>query len=490
MLKIRRISLLVKLVGAFLLVTAIGALVISVAASRSMSSEFSLFTTRSSQAWAARTAPVLADFFAASHSWDGVGNLLQSEEYLPLDNAGGSGRGPGAGQGRGMGLGGGMWGMQGQRLILAGADGLVVSDTGGGKAGQKLTAAEQAAGTAVEVDGKVVGTLLVKNNDSAGANTPAGQFLASVNRSIVISVVVAGLLGLLLGAVLFNQFTAPLRQLRAAAEAISRGDLRAKVSIHTRDEFEDLGLSFNAMAETLEKSEEQRRRLIADVAHELRTPVSVIRANLEGMLDDVLPLNDKTVALVLDETMHLNRLIGDLRLLSIAEAGELELEMVDVDPAALVNQVVERLQPQAARKGITLTAACSSLPAALRMDPGRITQVLNNLVDNALRYTPQGGAVTVAAGVSDAEPGFALFSVTDSGPGIAPHEQPLVFDRFYRSDHSRARASGGSGLGLAIVRQLVEAHGGSARVESPAFTPAGAPAFGTRMLFTLPLNLR
>jgi two-component system OmpR family sensor kinase/two-component system sensor histidine kinase BaeS len=478
-----RNSLLIKLMIAFLLVVAIGSVVIAWLTARATQNAFNLYTTRNGQAWAQQFAPILAEYYSANMNWRGVETVLQSS----LDTQDSGMMGNGNGQGRGMGAGrqGGMWGM-GQRMILADEQGTVINDTSGELNGQPLSAAELKNGTPVMVNGNLVGTILVAPNDFAGANTPAGEFLASVNQSIILSAIIAGVIALLLGAGLFFQITAPLRQLNKAASAIAHGDLSQRVAVRSHDELGELGQTFNQMAETLERAEIQRQHLMADIAHELRTPIAVIQANLEGMLDDVLPLDVEQVAALHTETLLLNRLVGDLRLLSLAEAGELKLEKHATEMSALIRQVVDRINFQAEQKGVSLEVELPENLPSVQIDSDRITQVLNNLIGNALRYTPEGGRITVSAVKSSGPSGAIQVSVSDTGPGIDPAALPYVFDRFYRADQSRARTSGGSGLGLAIVKQLVEAHGGKVEASSPVFSNTDRQGIGTRISFNIP----
>jgi signal transduction histidine kinase len=483
-----RHSLIFKLMGAFLLVIAIGALVISWFTSQATHTAFNLYTTRSGQVWAQQLAPTLADYYAKNGSWQGVEAVLQTG--LPVvgqTSISGMGQGRGLGLGRQM-AGSGMGAMMGQRFILADGQGLVVSDTQGELNGKYLSPADLKNGAPVKVNNLLVGTLVITPNNFASPGTPTGEFLASVNQSIITSVIIAGIIALILGTVLFLQITAPLRQMKAAAAEIARGDMTQRVAIRSRDELGELGRIFNHMAESLGKAETQRHHLAADVAHELRTPLAAIQATLEGMLDGVFPLDRDQVKTLHSETLLINRLVSDLGLLSLAEAGELKLERQKTDLAGLVHRVVERTQPQALQKEITLEAEIQNGLPAVWLDPDRITQVLNNLIGNALRYTPKNGEITVRAVRSPAPAESIEVSVTDSGTGIDPASLPLVFDRFYRADKSRSRASGGSGLGLAIVKQLVEAHGGKATALSPVFTNEGQPAYGTQIVFTLPVT--
>jgi two-component system, OmpR family, sensor kinase len=481
-----RKGLLLKLIGAFLFVIAVGAIVIWALVSQETSSAFNLYTTRSGQAWAQSQAPALAAYYTQNKGWQGVESLLQPEQ-----NSAGMGGMMGAGNGQGRGQ-GNRWGanepgmgmMADVRILLADARGTVIYDSAGELKNSLLSVTNLKAGAPVTVGDQTVGTLIIVPGGLVGTGTPGSEFLNSVNRSILTAVVIAGAIALILGSILAFQITAPLRQLKKAANAISNGDLTRRVDIQSGDEFGDLGHAFNQMAESLDKAETQRRHLIADVAHELRTPLAVIQANLEGMLDGVLPLDTDQVESVHEQTLLLNRLVGDLRLLSLAEAGELALERQPTDLGVLVHRAAEHVRPQAAQKNITIETEVEAGLPEISVDADRIEQVLTNLIANALRYTPAGKSVWIEVKTAGA-PGEVELSVTDPGPGIAAEDLPYIFDRFYRADKSRARASGGSGLGLAIVKQLVEAHGGTVRADSPVFVGDDGQGFGTRMRILL-----
>ncbi len=486
-----RSSLLLKLMGAFLLVIVMGALVILWMSNRATQSAFTLYISRSGLAWAQQLAPTYADYYAQNGGWQGVEDLLRTglSNINPPGMMNGShmnGKGAGFGQGRGQGLGAGMMAGVGQRLILADTQGKVIGDTQGELDGRILSASQLANGAPLIVNGETVGTLIVTPSQVSGATDPAQEFLASVNRSVLTAVAVAGGMALVLGAGLFLQITSPLRKLKLAAQAIAQGDLEQRVEIHTHDEFGEVGRVFNQMAFSLSRAEDQRRQMIADVAHELRTPLTVIQAGLEGMQDGVIPMDTAQLDSLHAETILLSRLIADLRLLSLAEAGELKLERQMTDLGALIHGLVERNRSQAQQKEITLDAELQPGIPQIYVDADRITQVLNNLVGNALRYTPSGGRITIQVASRKAKSGEVKISVTDTGPGIAADALPYIFDRFYRADKSRARASGGSGLGLAIVKQLVEAHGGSVSAMSPIFQGNTGPGYGTQIAFTLP----
>jgi signal transduction histidine kinase len=277
----------------------------------------------------------------------------------------------------------------------------------------------------------------------------------------------------------------PIRRLTQATQAVARGDLSQRVAVTAKDEIGDLGAAFNAMTADLQKAERLRRDMTADIAHELRNPLAVLQGNLEAVLDGVLPPTEENLRPLLDQTQLLTRLVDDLRTLALADSGQLGLNRVPTDPAALVRSVAARFAPQAEVKHITLQADIGDDLPTLSLDAQRIEQVLGNLLSNALRHTPEGGRVVcrvMAQSAHDEKRHAPLVTLTvaDTGPGIPPEVLPHIFERFYRVDRSRARAEGGTGLGLAIVKQLVEAHGGQIWAKSE-------PGSGTQVIFTLPL---
>jgi signal transduction histidine kinase len=243
----------------------------------------------------------------------------------------------------------------------------------------------------------------------------------------------------------------PIGDVMDAADRLARGDYSARVKTCGPREARNLGLSFNEMAQRLQANEEQRRMLLADIAHELRTPLSVVRGNVEGMLDGVYPLDAQHLEPLLEETAIMARLLDDLRTLSLAETGMLRLYPESIDIGELIYDVTTTFRPTCAEAGITIEGAVSEMPE-LEIDPVRIRQVLENLLTNAMRYTPPGGTIRMQARVEGEQ---LVLTVSDTGAGIAPDDLPYIFDRFAKSADS-----GGSGLGLAIAKRLVEAHGG------------------------------
>jgi len=261
----------------------------------------------------------------------------------------------------------------------------------------------------------------------------------------------------------------PIGDVMEAAERIADGDYSARVDARGPGEVRRLARTFNDMTEQLQAAEAQRRRLLADVAHELRTPLAVVRGNVEGMLDGVYDADPQRLAAVLEETDLLGRLLDDLQTLSTAEAGALRLHREATDLGALAADVVMAFEPRASAKRIELSSRSDALPD-VGVDPARMRQVLENLLANALQHTPAGGVVTIDVSARD---DAVELAVSDTGPGISKDELGSVFDRYTRSSDS-----GGSGLGLAIAKSLVELHGGSIQAESP---PGGGTTIRTRL---------
>ena len=292
------------------------------------------------------------------------------------------------------------------------------------------------------------------------------MFLSSVHQSLkwVGAAILAG--GLAISYALARSITIPLRELGEAAKEIEKGNLGQQVAVKSEDEVGRLAQIFNRMSEGLATNNRLRQRFIADIAHELRTPLAVIQGQLEGMLEGIIETDKDQLSSLYDETIHLNNLIKDLRVLSLAETGQLAIEKTVTDMNQLITKILYMLQPLADEKQIVLQSELSEIPSVF-VDMGRITQVLYNILTNSLRYTPAWGTITILTDqISTSEASWVKITVIDSGVGISAADLPHVFDYFYRADESRDKNSGGSGIGLAIVRQLVEIHGGRVEVTS------------------------
>lgn len=447
-------SLSVKLVLAFLVVSLAATGLLALLAGRTTARAFDTYIIDQAQV---NLAAELVRYYEQTGSWAGV-----EEEALSGAPGGGLRRG---GQGRGAMRGPAMAG-----LALAGADGRIIVPGAGFSRNTPVPAEQIAEGVPVEVDGEVVGTVLGRP-PATGLTPIEASFLERVNRALWLAAGGSIIIALLLGVLLARTLTRPLREMTAAARSLARGELGEQVAVRSKDEVGQLARAFNQMSSDLAQAESRRKQLTADIAHDLRTPISIIQGHAEALRDGVLPPTPKTFALIHEETLWLNRMVEDLRTLSRAEAGELSLARRPVALGSFLEQMAAGQRPGAREKGIELRLEVKGELPDVEMDADRMAQALNNLVDNALRHTPAGGTVTLAAG---REGNGVWLQVRDSGPGIAPEDLPHVFERFYRGDRARRRHEGGSGLGLAIARSIVEAHGGRIGAESP---PGGGAAF-------------
>jgi len=519
-------SLRARLILSFLLVVAVAIGIAEVIAERTASHEFGSYVSRSDTAYLETLAQNLGDYYAANGNWEGVQSVFSTLPSTPgnlqlEDSAGGvvadssPGRGPGGPGGPGSGdatpgMGqpdGGGPGPVGTPGPDSGGGGRPRSDAAVGDepllvqaegqanlavapAEQTPVATEEAAGGGgagrevtrtipVFANGEQVATLVVVSQE--GVATPGGEggerFLDRVRLALLVGGVVALGIALVLAVVLVGGITRPLRRFRDAARRIAAGDFSQRVAVTSPLEAAELAASFNRMVETLESDRETRRRLLADIVHELRSPLSVIQGTAQGFLDGVIPADAEHAAVIHDEAALLSKLITDLRDLALAEAGELRLEREPADVGELVRQAVAGLLPRAREVGVEVDVVAAPGPPPCLVDRDRTLQIVGNLLDNALRHTPRDGRISVR--LREASAGMLALEVADTGEGIAPEHLPHVFERFYRVDAARARG-GGTGLGLAIVKQLTEAQGGAATVES-------APGRGSLFTVTFPV---
>lgn len=440
--------------GAFALVILAGILVVTLIANQATTREFQTYTMPGETARLAGIAEGLSQFYQARGSWNGVNTALRGISNSMMNNH-----------------------MVMSVLWLADANGVIVASADNSRVGEKFSPSERNAATPIRVNGKPVGLLSSGMPMMNAVGDAAAQtFLDRVNTSLVLAALAAGTIALALGFILFRQITAPLNALASASDKIAAGDLAARAPIQSKDEIARVSRSFNAMAEQLAHSEIARRNMLADIAHELRNPIGVISSHLEAMMDGVFPADMENLASLHDETILLSRLVGDLRELALADAGQLTLARTPTDLRALTEHLITALQPQAKEQNIALTPQWEAVPP-VNCDAQRIEQVLRNLISNALRHTPNGGSIHITL---TSEKNSARISVQDNGAGIAPEALPHIFERFWRGDKSRSRAQGNTGLGLAIAKQWVTAHGGQIGVESTV-------GKGTMFWFTLPL---
>ncbi|MBU1661738.1 MAG: HAMP domain-containing protein [Chloroflexi bacterium] len=273
----------------------------------------------------------------------------------------------------------------------------------------------------------------------------------------IISFILATFL-VVVGLLLIRRFVNPLADVIYAAHAVTNGKLDTRIRTEGPQDLRSLSESFNEMASSLERDDRERRDMLADIAHELRTPLSVIRGRLEGIVDGIYPENGPQVSMALEQTYLLQRLVDDLRLLTLAETRQLPFDKQTVDVGNIIESVLELLSAEAQEKNISLVFDEKNGNLSALLDPQRFEQVVSNLIGNALRYVPTGGKVWVTA--HETQDGLRI-TVNDNGSGVPAENLPYIFDRFWRKDKSRARTTGGTGLGLAIAKQLVESQGGT-----------------------------
>ena len=409
--------------------------------------------------------------YVENRSWAGIQQWLDQTNLLSSTMPGmGAGR-----MGRGMGM-----GQNQQGAFRAGTLIVVDAESGVPLASNAPTVDQNAlaAGIPIVQWGEVV-AILVARLSLPTIGPAEAALLSHMNQAILLSALGAGAVALLVGIPLILSILRPLHQLETAVTSIARGDLASQVDVSSTDEIGQLARRFNQMATTLRKQEELRQRLVGDIAHELRTPLSVIQGNLQAMLDGVYPLEESEIETIFGETRLLARLINDLHELTQAEAGRLPLARQRIDVSAVLISIADIFTQAATAKQITFIVDDQAQGTQVAADPERLHQILHNLLGNALRHTPEQGMILLGAALLPN--GDVHFRVKDSGPGISPEDLPHVFDRFYRAESSRTRdlATSGVGLGLAIVKALVEAHEGQVGVTSKAKE-------GTEFWFTLP----
>ncbi|HNS03208.1 MAG TPA: ATP-binding protein [Anaerolineae bacterium] len=432
-------SLVLKLTLAFLFVGLIGALLVAVFVGLRTQREFNQFISDRNQQ---ELVDKLANFYQEHGSWEGLSAI-----NLRLDD----------GQGQPA--------FVRAPVALIDNDRTVVLGSRNFQVGQQIGKADIRVSLPVEVDGQVVGAVLfdlpgdVPRRDP---RSPEVAFIAKVNRAIVFGALGAAVIALVLGVLLARAISQPIGELTEATQRVASGELGLQVPVRTQDEIGELAVSFNRMSADLATSNHLRRQMTADIAHELRTPLSIILGYTEALSDGKLHGKPAIYDAMYGEARLLSHLVDDLRTLSLADAGELALNRVMLAPAESLERVAAANAELAAQRGIRLEVQIAPDLPWVEADRERLAQVLANLVSNALRYTPDGGVITLSGEAVDHR---VLLRVSDTGQGIDPEHTPHVFRRFYRADPSRPD-TGESGLGLAIAKSLVEAQGGTIEVQS------------------------
>jgi len=334
------------------------------------------------------------------------------------------------------------------------------------------------------------GHMMMSRGCSGGAvalNTAEENFLNRVNNYLWLAGLIAAVVALLIGLILTRQIILPIRALTRGAQQIAKGKLNYRVNPSSKDELGELAQSFNSMASSLDKMEQSRRRLTADIAHELRTPLTIIEGTVDAMIDGIFKPDKEQLISIKEQTSQLAHLINDLREISLAESGQLKLDINPTNMVNLVRRKVAQAEVKALDKGIKIKLDIHGVVPEIKVDPVRIEQVIANLLTNATRHTPPGGKITVSleiineSNMPELEKPSLLISVADTGEGIPPEHLPNIFDRFYRIENSRSKNEGETGLGLAIVKQMVEAHNGKVWAKSE-------PGKGSTFYVAIPLT--
>lgn len=446
-------SVTVKLTLAFLFVSVIGVLLVAVFVRQQTQREFDRFVLDRYQI---DLLDELSSYYARNNSWDEFSAILIRTPNRP----GHAGAFPAP-------------------VTLSDIDGTVVYGGLHHEVGDQLSKAALKQAVPVELSDETVGWVLFTDAGTQlrQAESPESRFLNNVNRAVLLGTIAALTIALIIGVILARTISRPVREVTAATKKVASGDLGFQVPVRTKDELGELASSFNKMSTDLDVANKQRRQMTADIAHDLRTPLSVILGYMESLAAGKMEPTPETFEIMYAKGLHVQHLIDDLRILALADSGELTLNVRPVVPAALLEHTALAHMIQAQEKSIEIRVdAAEDLPE-IDVDPDRMTQVLGNLISNALRYTPEGGKIVLSA---DAGNNLVRLKVSDTGSGIHPEDIPHIFDRFYRSDSTRSQDTedSESGLGLAIAKSLVAAHGGSINVSS---------TLGERTTFTISL---
>ena len=430
---------------------------------------------------------VLVRYYEVNGSWRGVDRHLRLIGFLPPPQGGMNGQNPPVGQA--LPAGQGFPAEQGlpplpfdaRRVFgLADEQGMVVLGLANLPVGSRASTQVLAQGQPLEIDGRIVGTILTPP-DRPQLTREEQAYLQRTNQALLLAALGGVLAALVVGLLLARTLTQPLRALTQAAQRMAGGDWQQEVQVAAQDEIGELARAFNQMSQEVAQANQRRRQMTADIAHDLRTPLTVIAGYIESMQDGVLEATPERLEVIYSEIERLQGMVTDLRTLSQADAKELPLYRQTCQVQTLLSQTADLYAQRAGQQGVKMMVqAAGSLPE-VQVDVARLAQVLGNLIENALRYTPEGGMITLGAKQEDET---LLIEVSDTGVGIAADDLPRLFDRFYRADPAR-QDDGGSGLGLAIARGIMEAHGGKIWAESDGHDPVHCP--GSRFYLRLSL---
>jgi signal transduction histidine kinase len=454
-------SLRFRLLISFLAVILITVGTVSFFVARSSWDQIRAYEEQTNSVRENRAASLISSYYTANGNWDGIQDLVAT-----------------------------LAAMEQRRIIITDANNIVIADSENNLLGKEYHQNEEGIQLykrsfgmppmfgQMGQQGQINPANLIATLYVSPLVSTVTSLIRSINIFLLWGTLLAVVIALIITFFISRRITSPIQALTKSARRLGKGDFSQRVNIKSKDEVGELAQTFNLMAGNLEHTEKLRRNMVADVAHELRTPLSNVSGYLEAIRDDVVKPDKATIASLSEEVALLTRLVDDLQELTLADAGELKLVRQPEDIAQLIAQSVTVIQPKIDCKGLTISTEVQNNLPPVNIDYYRIGQVLRNLLENAYKHTSGGGKITVTARL---ENDLVKVSVADTGEGIPAEDLPNMFERFYRVDKSRARAGGGSGLGLTIVKRLVEAHGGSVAVESTL-------GKGSSFTFTLPID--
>lgn len=439
-------SISTKLILAFLTIGIISVATIFITARWNTRVEFINFLSDQNQT---DLITQLTDYHLSNGSWDEIESFALVQDHHQPDMMG-----PGPDQ------------MMRQPFTLTDKNGIVIFSNERYHVGDTVSDIDLRSGTSITENGNVIAILLQTHMPFQGRPREL-EFIERTSLTLIYGALIGSVIALLLGIFLSSTLTRPIRELTRATHAVSEGDLSQQVTVRSNDELGELAKAFNKMSTELSRSVNTRKQMTADIAHELRTPLSLILGHAEAVHDGVLPPTPENFEIIREEATRLEHLVNDLRTLSLADAGELSITPQIIEPERLIQEVAALYQFETQKKNISLDLDIAPRLPTIEVDPGRMTQVLTNILDNAMRHTPAGGRITLSAKQAGDQVELAI---QDSGPGLKADDLERIFERFYRADASRQRedSGSGSGLGLAIAKSIVQAHNGQLSAESEA----------------------
>ncbi|MFB6291471.1 MAG: ATP-binding protein [Candidatus Bipolaricaulia bacterium] len=438
-------SLRLKLLASFFLVIAIAVGTIAYIASNSAINQFDRYVSRDQAERYQRLALTFSNYYRYMGSWEDVSELTNKVSK-----------------------------MYSERIVLTGPSGEVIGDTASKLEGKKIASDWARRKVTLSLGDFSIGKIYIKSQKRSPLQK---TFINSVNKSVLTGGIIAAIVGIVLALLFSRNILKPIRELTQATKKMQRGDLDQRVEKTSGGEIGKLGESFNELARRLKEQKTLREEMVSDVAHELRNPLSNIQGYLEGLKEEMIEPTKQVFESLHQQSLVLNRLVNDLRDVNRAKAGKLNLDRKQVVLEDIITREAKALKARAKEKGIELNQDLEG-PNFLKADPKRISQVVRNLIDNAITHTPEEGEVTVKTRSSSGE---VVTTVSDDGTGIPEEDLPYIFDRFYRVDKSRSRGTGGTGLGLTIAKEIVESHGGE-------ITAKSSKGKGSTFKFTLPLT--